>query len=238
MTAGDLINTSLRILGTLSSGETASAAESTDGLNTLNRLIDSWSNENLLIPNKVREVFALVANQQTYTMGTGGNFNTPRAQRIENTIIQLATNSPVLELPMKMLTKDEYASIILKTNTSAFPIYMYNDHAYPLDSINVWPVPTSSANNIVLYSWKPLAILSTLTTALSLPPGYQRALSFALAIDLSSEYGRAVTQIVADMAIESKAAIKRINHRAPLLQVDDALRANPSIFNWYTGEPQ
>lgn len=237
MKANDLIASSLRLIGVLASGESPSNSEANDALSSLNDLIDSWSNEQLLIPNKVREVFPLVANQQTYTMGVGGNFNTTRAQKIENALIELAQNSPVMEIPMGILTKDEYQAVILKTLTSTFPLYIYAEGVYPLDNLNVWPVPNTSINNLVLYSWKPLAQLTSPTTTLSLPPGYQRALRYALAVELSSEYGRPLADTTVALAIESKAVIKRMNYRPSFLQVDKELRAKPAVWNWMTGEP-
>lgn len=43
MTAQDVIQNALRLIGSLQSGETAEAAELTDGLATLNALIASWN---------------------------------------------------------------------------------------------------------------------------------------------------------------------------------------------------
>lgn len=236
MTARDVINSSLRLLGVLASGEAASSTEASDALNAMNDMIDTWSTENLLIPNKVRESFPLVANQQTYTMGSGANFNTTRPMKIENALLQISGSSPLLEIPMKVITKDEYAGIILKGTTSTYPLYLFSDNANPSTNISVWPVPTA-INNLILYSWKPLSDLSTLSTTISLPPGYQRALRYNLAVDLSAEYGRQVPEAVATIAIESKAAIKRMNFEAKLLRVDDELMAKPAVWNWMTGEP-
>lgn len=237
LTAGQLIASSLRLVGILASGESPSNNEQNDAFIVLNDLIDSWSNEQLLIPTKVREVFALVAGQQTYTMGTSGNFNTTRPQKLENALIQLAQNSPVLEIPMGLLTKNEYQAVILKTLQSTFPLYVYNDQAFPLSNLNVWPVPNTNVNNIVLYSWKPLTDLASVTTALSLPPGYERALRYALAIELAQEYGKMIPQPTIDLAFESKAVLKRMNYRPNFLQVDKELRAKPAVWNWLTGEP-
>lgn len=236
MKASDLIASSLRLIGVLASGENPSSNEQNDALASLNSLIDSWSNEQLLIPNKVREVFPLVGGQQTYTMGTGGDFNTSRAQEIENCLIQFAQTSPVAELPIKILTKDEYQGVIVKTLQSTFPLYVYNDGAYPLDNLNFWPVPSTSGNNVVLYSWKPLSQLATSTTSISLPPGYERALKYALAIELAQEYGKVLPETTIALAIESKAGIKRINYRPSYLQVDKALQSTRGTWNWITGD--
>ena len=235
MTALQIIQSALRTLGVLASGEAPSAAESSDALLALNNMIDSWSTQSLLIPNQIREVFALVSGQQTYQMGVGASdFNTSRPMQIIRALIQLTNESPVVELPMEILTMEQYAGIILKGSTSVFPLSLYSDNANPMTTISVWPVPTDSSNNLVLYSWKPLVDIAAINTTLSLPPGYQRALIYNLAMELSSEYGRSPSQEVSGFALTSKAEIKRMNHRPRFLQVDDAVRATGGTYNWRT----
>lgn len=236
-TALDLIQGSLRLLGVLASGEAASAAEATDGLSALNDMLDSWSNQNLLIPNKVREVFAITTSKQTYTMGTGGDFNTTRPIAIENILIQLSGSSPAVEIPLQIITKDEYADITVKGLTSTYPVAAYAEGTYPLETINLWPSP-NSGNNLVIYSAKPLANLSALSTAISLPPGYQRALRYNLAAELAPEYGKQLPEAVELGAVNSKAEIKRKNSRPKYLLVDDSISARPVGWDWRTGEPR
>ena len=235
MTGQDLIDAALKTLGVLAAGETATAEESIDALLRLNDLIDSWSTENLLIPSKLREVFDLSVPsfQQTYTMGVGGNFNTPRPMKLENVNIQLTAQSPVVEIPMEIMNQDEYAGVILKTIQSAFPLSLYADNAFPLCNISVWPVPTAACS-LVTYSWKPLTEIATLTTALSLPPGYQRALRLMLAVELAAEFGKALPPELTTMAGEAKATIKRMNTQAKYLRVDNALQAQGRVYNWRT----
>lgn len=237
-TARDLIEGSLRLIGALASGESASASEAANGLTSLNDLIDAWSTELLLIPNKVREEFALTGNQQTYTMGTGGDFDTTRPQKIEDALIQFTANVPVLELPMKILNTPEYAGIFLKEITSKFPTLLYSDNAFPLANITVWPVPDNATYSLVLYSLKALTSLANLSTSLSLPPGYQRALRYALAIDLAPEYGKTPSPVVIAIADQAKAEIKRMNAEPRYLRVDDALVGKSKVWNYRTGEPQ
>lgn len=235
-TARDLISASLRTIGVLAAGETLGASEATDGLASLNRMIDSWSIEKLLIPNTVREVFPLVPGQKTYTMGVGGNFNTSRPTRIESVLIQLTSNSPMVEIPMHLLNDDQYAGILIKDLTSTFPLYCYPEGTSPLETFNFWPVP-NQADNVVVNSSKPLSQLATISSALSVPPGYEECMIYNLAIRLAPEYGRQVSEVIAALAIETKANIKRINWKPDYLRVDDALLAKPSVFNWMTGEP-
>lgn len=237
-TARDLIEGAMRLIGALASGENATADEATNGLTALNDLIDGWSTERLVIPNVVREVFALTASQQTYTMGTGGDFNTTRPQKIERALIQFTGQTPAIELPMKILNTPEYAGVILKTITSTFPHLIYSDNAYPTTNISVWPVPDNSNYSIVLYSVKTLSQLSNLSTTLSLPPGYQRALRYALAIEISPEYGKEVSEVIVGIANQAKAEIKRANVEPSYLRCDDALVSRSKVWNYRTGEPQ
>ena len=237
MTGNDLISSSMRLIGAIASGESLSSNDANDALSALNAMIDSWSTQRLFIPSKVREVFPFVASQQTYTMGTGANWNTTRPQKIERALIQIATVTPVLELPMNILTMEQYAGILIKPMTSTYPLYLYSDNAYPNTNISVWPVPVGSVNNIVLYSWKPLTTITTLSTAISLPPGYIRALKFGLAVELAPEFGKQVSPEVSSIADSSRADIKRMNFSPDYLRVDDALVSKPAVWNWMTGEP-
>lgn len=234
MTALDLLSSSLRLIGVLGEGEIPSSNVSTDALLTLNDMIDSWSTQQLLIPNQIREVFPVVSGQQTYTMGTGGNFNTSRPMQIVRALIQLAGVTPVIELPMEILTMEQYAGVIQKGTQSTFPLALYSDNANPMTNISVWPVPTDSTNNLVFYSWKPLTNIAALTTQIILPPGYRRALRYNLSLDLAPEYGKTLSEANIGIASSSLADIKRMNHRSRYLQVDSAIRASGGTYNWRT----
>lgn len=235
MTGLDVITGALRLIGVLASGESPSSNESTDALNTFNQLIDSWSNEELIVIPVVRDVFAFasVGLAETYTWGTSATLNSARPMSVKRALIQLTGTSPPIELPMEILNMEEYAAVVLKSLQSSFPLYCYIDDAYPSRNVSVWPVPTDSTNSLVFYSTKPM-VSAVLNTALSLPPGYLRALRFSLAVDLAPEYGRAIPAEVAAIAVESKAQIKRMNTKPTYLLADLALSGRPSVYNWKT----
>lgn len=234
MTGREIVTASLRLLGVLAPGENLGASEATDGLSALNRMLGSWSNESLLINAKVRDELTLTPNDQQYSMGTGADFNTARPIRIEEALIRDESSSPAIEIPVKLLTKEEWAAIQVKESTSTYPHSLYAEGTYPNETINLYPKPTA-AHKLVLYSWKPLPEIATLDTSVSLPPGYDDALIYNLAIRLAPEYGRAVSDAVGITATEAKAAIKRINHKPRYLKVDDALSPRGGGFNIYTG---
>lgn len=231
MTGRDLVTASLRLLGVVAPGESMAASEATEGLASLNRLISSWSNESLMIYARVRETpFTLTPGTATVTMGAAGNL-TNRPQAIESATIQDAATG--IETPVNLLTQAEYAAIVLKTQTSTYPTDLYDDGGYPLRTLTLYPVP-SAAHKLVVYTARILTAVATLDTDISLPPGYERALTFNLAVEMSPEYGKPVPDVVMMTATESKALIKRMNHKPGMLLGDPALARGDS-YNIYTG---
>lgn len=225
----------MRLIGAVAPGESVPASEATDGLATLNRMLDSWSNESLIIHAPVREVFSITASDGSYTMGTGGNFDTPRPIGIDRVTVKKTSGSTVIEYPVRIIRNaEEWSRIRQKELLTPYPEYVYLEETFPLTTLNLYPVPSAS-DSLVIYSRKPLSQVSTIAADLSLPPGYSRAIIFNLAIDLAPEYGRSTSQEVASIAMESKAAIKRTNDKPGYLRVDSALTSKGG-FNIFTGE--
>ena len=231
-TARDLIKGSLRLIGALGTGETPAAEDSNEALLALNQMLDSWSTENLVIPNQVREVFPLVADQSSYTMGSGGDFDTTRPLDIFNVLIQ---ETSTYELPIQILNAKEHSEITSKQTKSSIPVSVYCENSYPLETLNFYPVP-SEVKNVVVYSSKPLTNFASLNTTVTLPPGYYKALRYGLAVELAPEYGKAPTPAVINGAIESKENIKRQNIKPSYLDCDAATLSNYPRFNYRTGE--
>lgn len=236
MTGRDLISASLRLIGAIASGESLDAAEASDGLSAFNRMLDSWSTEPLVIYTKTEEEFVLTPGTQTYTMGPTGTFSTTRPLEIEKAYLKITSQSPAIELPMAVLTVDEWARITIKALSATYPLYLYAEGTYPNETLHIHPNPTA-ANSLVLYSRKPLTTLTSIDTVLPLPPGYERALIYNFAVEVAPEYGKQVSDPVMMIAQDSKATIKRANSKPKLLRVDSALTAEPRGFNWFTGEP-
>lgn len=235
MTVGDVITASLKKLGVLASGEVPTAGEQSDALIAFQNMLDSFSNQRLVIYSVLRETFALTAGQQTYTFGIGGNFNSTRPQKIENAGVLAYGTNPQAELPMTIINKDQWANLIVKAVTSSIPIYLYNDDANPLANINIWPVPTVNTS-LITYSWKPLSNYAAINTVITLPPGYLRMLVYNLAIELSSDYGISAPDQVVAVAVQSMRNIKRMNSKPIYLSTDAALGSSKGSFNWLIGD--
>lgn len=236
MTANDLITQSLRLIGVLAGNEVPSASEANTGLQYLNDMVDNWSTQQMLIYSKVNETFPLVANQQSYQMGTGApDFNTVRPQKIENAIWQQPQGSTNYNLEIDIINQDQWAALTVPTTQSNIPTKLFVLYGFPYATLYFWPIPLQ-ANNLILWSWKQLSEFTLLTSLVSLPPGYNKALRYNLAMELAPEFGRQLDPLITEQAKFSKADIKRMNNRVVLMQADPAVIPRKPGFNWLTGQ--
>jgi hypothetical protein len=230
MTVRDLIKSSLRIIGAIASGETPSADEASDALQTLNGILGSWSNQSLLVPSKAREVFTLVAGTQVYTIGMLGTFNTTRPIKVLSAAVISAGQD--FETPLRLLNQQQWSDVLTKS-LSGSPVAIYPEGTYPLDTINVYPVP-QAADQLIIYSMKPLTSFASINDEIELPVGYDRALKYNLAVELAPEYGKQLPQEVFAIASQSKSEIEALNSESVYL-TSDALFINKANFNILTG---
>ncbi len=219
----DIITASLLDLGAIASGEAPTAAEATDALRALNLLLESWRLESLMVYAMDTITFQLTG-AANYTWGIGGTINAPRPVRLERAAQRIAGSGSGLDIPLRVLTDTEYESLMLKGLISTLAQCIYLDHAYPLASVFLWPIP-GAGDTILLYPWHPLLSFQGLTTTVSLPPGYERALQKALAIELAPAYRDAqATPVLLAQAMDSKALIKSLNVGPRFLRLPSSLR--------------
>lgn len=197
--------------GISASGESLSADIANDGLIYLNGLLDGLSNENLAIYTDVLDELPMTG-ATSYTYGTGGDLNASRPQSVNYVFYRMSG----LDYPVQMVTSDEYNSIALKTLNTSIPTVVFLNPDYPLYTINVWP--QSSSGSLFFNAKKPLTNFSSLTTALSMPIGYERLLVMCLAVEMMPEYGIQNQQVIT-MMVKAKADIKRTNYKPTVLNV-------------------
>ncbi len=231
-TGRELIKSTLRLIGAIASGETPTSAEATDALTTLNQMLDSWSLENLMLHARAHEEFALTAGQQSRTMGPSGNFNTTRPISIEQANIR-TTDSDAIDYPLKIVTIEEWSRIASKESQSSVPTHLLVENTVTTTTLYFYPVP-STTYLAALYSWKALTQIATLDTSITLPPGYERALRYNLAIELAAEYGKTLTPEIVTIALEAKANIKRANLKLQIMTCD--IGVTSSSYDIYRGE--
>jgi hypothetical protein len=235
MTANDLINSALRLTGMLAAGEIPPPEDSETALMVFQQMVDAWNADRLAIYTTQSRDFPFVLNQQTYTLGPGGDFDMPRPAQIDgmSSILLSPDPSNPIEVPLAMYTVDEWQTQIpVKHVTGNFPLICYDTGDYPLRTLNFWPIPTQQPTNCRIYSWQPLASPATYATQINFPPGYGEAFRYNLAVRLQPEFAadKPLNPTVASLAVESLARIKTMN--APELDLRSDLVPNPSGYNY------
>src|SRR5690348_14713756 len=222
--------------------EPLSADMAQDGLRRLNAMVNQWLTQDLTSPFVARETFSTVANQATYTIGPGGDFDTTRPLQITGSgLLQNPGTTAEVEIPRQVLTDDQYEAITMKGLTGNMWTAVYFNAEYAVDraSIFLWPTPTSNTYGIAIYRPTNLAEFASLTQTYYLPPGYAEAYSYNLATRLASPYGRTgqVPADIAQFAASTLFALKRQNVKLNDLQLDPAFTTNPSgLYNILTGQ--
>lgn len=235
LSAIKLISSALRLIGVIASGETAPADAANDSLEVLNMMIDGWNADRLTIYTIAINDFPFVANKQTYTLGTGGDFNIPRPPEITGASVVLLTNpGQPLERPLRIaINEKEWQDVSLKAVVSTFALIMYDDGAFPLRNLSFWPIP-QEVDNFRLYSWQPLAQWSSLATVLTFPPGYYEAIRYNLAVRLAEEFNAPQSPGIVALANSSLAKIKTANIPMNKLKCDEAYvgTSDPGLTNY------
>ncbi len=220
-TAQTIIDRALRLIGAIASGESPTTDEGTDALTALNAMIDSWRNDRLMVYALSESTLTLTPTDASYTIGTGGNINTTRPVKIESAFCRAGS----VDFPVDVIGKARYDAIPDKTTTSDIPDFLYYDSAVTTGNINLWPVPTT-ANVLHVTMWTVLSTLAAVSTTVTLPPGYERALAYNLAIEIAPEYEKTVSQEVAKIARDSLAALKKINSRQIIAYSELSINGN------------
>lgn len=234
MKANDIISSAARLAGILASGETLQGNEPSDCLLILQQMIDEWQADGLKIFTTRIDTFPFVLGTQAYTLGTGGNFNIPRPTKIHRMGVQILSNpTQPSEVPITLLDDDGWANVRVKNIGGSYPLFCYDDGAFPLRTLSFWVIP-GLACNLVLYSWQPLATFPDInTTDVTFPPAYAQALKYNLAICLSAEFKTQLDPVVMGIAASSLAALKEINLPQPILRCDPGLSGTgASMYDW------
>jgi hypothetical protein len=204
----------MRLLGVYSIGETPSADESAEALFALNAMVESWSNENLFIYAKTLNVINFSAGVVSHTVGPSGQTITERpVEVLEASHIQFEG----VDYPLSIFTLTDYEKIPTKT-TQGIPTILHVLPNMPNIRVQLWPVP-SATMTLNLWSNKALQSFASLTDVVTLPPGYERALTYCLAQEIGPEFDAPVSPDITKKAMQARKVIKRTNTEVPRLSM-------------------
>lgn len=211
MTVLDLVTVALEELGVLAAGQVPTAEEAEDGRVALNRLTDQWAAERLQLYTVTRTVFTITSGVGSYAVGPAQVVNVARPVFPSHVAINDTSPTPDVERGLSMLTEDQYAAIPSKAQTSSEPASWYYNPTYPYGLLSLFPVPTSTTLQGVLYAPTAVASFAATSTTVALPPGYEEMIVSNLAVRLAPSYGRTVDPTLFGRSVESVATVKRAN---------------------------
>lgn len=213
--ATQIITKALKIAGVLGESETPTAEQASDGLVSLNDMLDSWSTDETYIFTIESQTFPLVDGIKQYTIGVGGDFDTARPIMINSVVVNLDG----ITYPLQMIDAADYSTIAFKENNTGIPQYFYCDFAFPLANIYLYGLPSQNLT-ITLGIQKQLTTFANLTTQYTFPPGYNRLLNYGLAMEIAPEYGMSMSPEAQFIASEAKANVRNRNLPAPVMKTE------------------
>jgi hypothetical protein len=226
----DLLNQSLLLCGMRASGETVDAALAQDSLHTLHQMMSAWKLDALLVYQIDRVVVAM-STSQTYTVGVGGTINIARPVRLDRVNWRDESQTPALELPLPAMADADYQALRVRETSASMPTQFYYDQAYPLGTLFLWPRPTQT-KQLVLFPWHPWDATMVLSDTVMLPPGYERLLVFALAVELSAQPGARLSPVALKIAEDARRLIENSNAEIPRLSLPHALYGGRGTGGW------
>lgn len=228
-TALGLITSAMKKIKVLTKSETPSSDEAADGLTALNAMLSSWSNDSLLCYARVSESFTLTPGTGTYNIGTSYTFNTARPINIVSAFIRESNT----DYPLTIIPDEAYDALPYKTQTSSIPEFLNYVTGFPSGTIRLVDVP-SAANSLFLTSEKVLTSF-VLSDTVSLPPGWEEALIYNLALRMAPEYDADADALTVKIAQDSLSAIKlTVAKNRPIL-FEGAAGQKQNIYTGYYG---
>jgi hypothetical protein len=238
MTFLDLFTLSAADLGVLGSGQTLKANDLKLLLLAFNGMLDTYSGMRSLLFTVQRRLYPLTVGTFVYTIGPTGVFVQPRPVTIQRAGLLLSgSTNPAFELPMRVLTDDEYASIGIKGLASTFPTSVWYDYGDVSGNgtLTFNYNPQQGGNDVALYCPQPLTQITQTQIAQTLyfPPGYQELLEYGLALRAAPKFGRSLPPEAAALGRSALAAIKARNSYTPELKMPFGRRGG---YNWLTDD--
>jgi len=188
-TALTIITDALLDLGVLADEETPSASQTQGGLRKLNNLIDSWNLKSLNVYGAMPVVTPLIANQGIYTLTQTGAVQSAYVR--DNS--QPATQ--VMDIPITVYSDEQWQDVAFKGMMANYPYFgVWVNNNGLNQQVYVNPIPSASNYSLVLWISSLLANLA-LNDTIVFAPGYKRALTLGLQMELAPSYGVEISQI-------------------------------------------
>lgn len=199
----------------------------------VNEMLSSWNLDRPLIFTIREDIFPLTSGTGTYTIGTGGTFDTTpygAPNHIEMAYIKVGNGRNDL----KIVNAIQYRMHNDLAATASVPDELYPDYSFgvSLGNISFWPIPNfSGSESVAINYWQPLASFPDLTTNIPLKDGYQEAIEWNAALRLLGTFGASIStetaNLVATEAAKSQKRVRDLNILNGLLPPESQVPPTP-----------
>ena len=180
--ASTIIKDALILIGGIEDDETPTAAQEAYALRALNRLTKAWSKKGLKVWAWQEAELPLVVDQQSYTLGAGGDLEINRPLIIEN--VRRVVDG--IETPIEVHSRSTYMEQPSK-DSKGKPVYVYYDSQLEQGVLYVWPAPDDTDS--IKFSYKSyIEDFDTSADTPYFPPEWLDALIYNLAMRLCPMY--------------------------------------------------
>jgi len=234
--ATDILYPALRLAGVVTAaGRGPSVSQKADAFASLNRMVDAWYQQRLMIYSIKMSRYTMFPSQTSYTIGPSGDFDAEWPVEIKAASIILRGPTEV-HCVLKLLTHAEWAAKSVREIPTTVPTELYNDGAYPLSRLYLWGYPVGG-NDLELSTWETVNQFASQDSEVSLVPAYLEAVIYQLAVRLAGQFGTPIRPDVMQIAREAKSVIKASNAQAPrIASADIGMEGRPrKAFNYGTG---
>ena len=189
VTRDQLIAGALRMLGVIAQGESPNATQISEAAEALNMMVKAFEADGMPLWGLSEYTLTLTAGVGKYQIGLGKTI--PIAKPLKVIQAWNRNNTSTVDIPMRILTKQEYNMLGNKV-TSGNPIQLYYNPLLNYGEMNLFPVPsTVDATNskIVFVYQRPFEDFLASGDNPDFPQEWLEALKYGLAVRLAPEYG-------------------------------------------------
>lgn len=237
ITVNMLITGALKGSGVLGVGQPASAEDVNDAMFQCNLMLAQWNRKRSLIYHLV-DVVCTSNGAESYTVGAGGDFNTPRTDKIDSAFFrQLVPWSPTpVDYPLEIYKAREDYNLIALKSMGTWPRLAFFDSGFPMGSLFIWPVPQASLYEIHISVKQALTSLTALNQSIVLPEEYYDALFWGLAQRLRPLYQMGPDAQVDRFAASALRTLRGANVQIPRARLPGDLLRHTDGYNIYSDD--
>lgn len=193
VTRNQIIEASLRLLGVLEEGATPSASTIENASLVLNMMLKDWMTDGIKLWTVNELVVPLVVNQNTYSIGPAGTNNivNDKPLRVIQAFLRNFSVSPPVDLPMSILSEQEYNILGSKSSTGTVNSVFYKPYVTN-GILKVFLTPNSSTATTyelhITYQ-RPIQDITKANETFDFPSEWYQCLRWGLAAELAADFG-------------------------------------------------